>query len=109
MGVASTDPKPVARTDSGYTTRPGTPLVVAGPGVLGNDRGRTQLKAELGAAIGGTAVLSDGGGFTFTPDIGFCGTATFSYVARDANGLQSAPANAAIKINCDPVAANDTF
>ena len=109
IGVVSTDPKPVARDDSGYTTAPGTPLVVVGPGVLGNDRGRTLLKAALGAVTGGSVALSDSGGFTFTPAPAFCGIATFTYTAGDTTGLQSLPATASIKINCPPVGVNDSF
>jgi VCBS repeat-containing protein len=110
MGVTSTNPAPVARNDASYFTPFGMPLVVPSPGVLGNDYGRTALTAAAaGVANGGTVALAGSGGFTFTPSPGFCGAASFGYIAADGNGLKSATGTATVRVNCDPIAGADSF
>ncbi len=76
---------PVAANDS-YTTPQGTPLVIAAPGVLGNDSDPDAdplTAVPVGGAGNGTAVLNADGSFTYTPNAGFFGTDSFTYMAND--------------------------
>ena len=77
--------RPLAVDDS-YTGSANVPLVVASPGVLGNDTGvyGTNLTATLlSSPVHGTITLSAHGGFTYTPSTDFVGTDTFTYQASD--------------------------
>jgi hypothetical protein len=67
-----------------YQTTKNTPLVIAAPGVLGNDTDPFNLPLTAvivtpPAANRGTLNLNANGGFTFTPFNNFTGDATFSY------------------------------
>lgn len=76
---------PDAVNDS-YTTDEDTPLVVAGPGVLGNDADPDldPLTAAPGAGPEhGTLTLNGDGSFTYTPDANYFGSDTFTYRASD--------------------------
>ena len=62
------------------------PLVVATPGVLGNDTDRDSPSLTTQVVTGpahGTLVLNANGAFTYTPAAGFFGTDEFTYTARD--------------------------
>lgn len=94
---------PVAIDDSAYVTNQDTPLIVAAPGVLGNDSdadsGPVTLAASLVSNVtNGTLVLDSTGGFTYTPNTGFFGTDSFTYVAFD-GADNSAPATVTITVN----------
>ena len=76
---------PVATGESHSTTQ-GVPLVVATPGVLGNDTDvdSPSLTAELVTGpTHGTLALNANGSFTYTPAAGFFGADAFTYRARD--------------------------
>ncbi len=96
---AVNDP-PVANHDSAYSVNQGTTLTVAAAsGVLANDTDTdspaTSLRAALDTAItppsAGTLTLNANGSFTYVPNPGFSGTATFTYKAFDACALGSPP------------------
>lgn len=74
--------RPLATGDL-YTTAEDSPLIIAAPGVLGNDIG-TGLTASLQAvASQGTVSLNGDGSFTYSPPADFNGTASFAYTAGD--------------------------
>ena len=84
---------PLARPDS-YSTNESTELAVAAPGVLANDSDEngTPIKAILvNGPSHGDLSLNPDGGFTYTPDTGYTGLDTFSYLAND-NLLSSSAA-----------------
>ena len=81
---AQTTP-PVA-TDDTFNTTPGDSLMVAAPGVLGND---TDAEADSLAAVlltepaNGSLTFNSDGSFIYTPNDGFTGTDTFTYLAEE--------------------------
>jgi len=80
---------PVA-VDNAYTTAQNTDLVVAAPGVLGNDTdsdGDPLTATLLTGPVNGTLTLDVNGGFTYTPDFNFVGTDNFTYQACDQEPL----------------------
>ncbi|WP_209020536.1 LamG-like jellyroll fold domain-containing protein [Nocardioides sp. 1609] len=97
--VAPDNTAPVA-TDDTHTTDEGVVLEVPAPGVLGND---TDAEGDdLTATVGtqpenGAVALAADGAFTYTPDAGFVGTDTFTYLAGDGE-LDSEPATVTITV-----------
>jgi hypothetical protein len=92
----------------------GGTLTAGAPGVLGNDGDAEgdALSAELvSAPTSGTLTLNADGSFVYVPAATYAGTASFSYLARDAKGDASAPATASISVlaNRAPVASNDAY
>jgi len=96
---------PPVAADNGYSTPEDTPLVVAAPGVLGNDGDGDLPPNPL------TAVLDDGpvtgsldlhadGSFTYTPTLDYNGVVTFTYYVDD--GLAVSPP-AVVAITVTPV------
>ncbi|MCA1683923.1 MAG: tandem-95 repeat protein, partial [Actinobacteria bacterium] len=62
---------------------------MAAPGVLANDidpEGDTLTAGAASDPVGGTVTLNPDGSFTYTPDAGFAGLDTFTYVVSDGNG-----------------------
>jgi VCBS repeat-containing protein len=104
---------PVALGDA-YSTIEETQLVVGLPGVLGNDSDANEdtLAAVLDTtAPNGTLVLNADGSFTYTPDVDFFGTDTFTYHANDGL-LDSEVVTETItvaSVNDAPVAVEDTY
>jgi VCBS repeat-containing protein len=89
---------PVAN-DNSYSTTKATALIVATPGVLGNDTGGT-LTAVLNTAPGhGTLILNANGSFRYTPSATYTGTDTFRYQAKDSSGTLSNIATVTITIS----------
>ena len=83
--------------------------MVPSPGVLGNDFGDRDMTASLSATPapeGGTVALSASGGFTFTPDPGFCGPASFGYRAQSGSDVSNV-AVVSLVVNCNPHAEAD--
>ncbi len=96
---------PVA-VDDDYNTDANTPLVVNAPGVLDNDTDVEDdaLTAALETNVtNGTLTLNPDGSFTYTPNAGFSGTDSFTYVANDGAG-NSAPATVTITVNAEETA-----
>ena len=104
---------PVARNDS-FNLQEDAALIVAGPGVAGNDADAegTSLSAALVAGpVHGTLALGADGSFTYTPDAGFNGSDSFTYRVNDGE-LDSNVATVALQVapvNDAPVAAGEAF
>lgn len=76
---------PIARNDS-YMVNENSTLTVHGNGVLANDTDPNGLQMHailLTSTINGNLVLNQNGTFTYTPNLGFHGTDSFSYEAFD--------------------------
>lgn len=103
---------PDAVADS-YNAVEDTPLTISAPGVLTNDvdPGGGTLSAALIANAGdGNVVLSSDGGFTYTPDLNFYGTDSFTYRAN--NGILSPVATVTITVAPlpdAPLASDDSY
>jgi VCBS repeat-containing protein len=104
---------PTANDDS-FSTPQDIPLTVAAPGVLSNDTdpdGDSLIIGDLGGSTHGTVNLNGSGSFTFTPEAGFVGTASFTYKVSDDGSFLSNLATASIDVTANepPVASDDTF
>ena len=81
---------PPTSVGDAFATVAGTPLVVGGAGVLGNDvnsRSASTMQATLVSTVShGTLVLQPSGAFTYTPAPGFVGADSFAYAAANAGG-----------------------
>ena len=76
---------PVANNDA-YNTAFETALNIAAPGVLANDTdadGDALTAAQQSNPANGTATLNANGSFTYTPNAGFSGPDSFTYLAND--------------------------
>jgi hypothetical protein len=105
IDVIAVPNNPPAASNDAYATDEGKQLVVAAPGVLGNDTDADgdPLSAVLQAGpANGNVNLKSNGGFTYTPTAGFSGTDSFTYRARD--GLaNSGVAKVTITVKAVPV------
>ncbi|MBF4601095.1 tandem-95 repeat protein [Frigoribacterium sp. VKM Ac-1396] len=91
--------------DDVTSTKAGTAVTVAAPGVLGNDLG-TDLRAELvDAPAHGTATIAAGGTITYTPADGFSGTDQLTYRATDPSGGSDV---ATVTIHVGPIVVDDS-
>lgn len=81
---------PPTSVGDAFATVAGTPLVVGGAGVLGNDvntRAAPPMQATLVSSVShGTLLLQPSGAFTYTPAPGFVGADSFAYAAANAGG-----------------------
>ena len=97
---------PTAAPES-YSVTSGRTLGVLAPGVLGNDADPESdpMTAVLqsGPAHASSFTLEPGGAFTYTPAIGYVGTDSFRYSARDDAGLTSASVTVTIVVTPPPV------
>ena len=93
--------QPVANDDDYIATRE-TELVVAAPGVLGNDNdpdnNDTITAVQDSSPANGNAVLNADGSFTYTPSAGFTGFDSFAYHAVDSHGAASNSATVTIDV-----------
>ena len=91
---------PVLATADSYRTNEDTPLVVAAPGVLSNDKDvdENPLNAvKVTDPVHGIVVLNANGNFIYTPTANYNGPDSFTYKAN--NGFQdSAPATVTITV-----------
>ncbi len=102
---------PVARNDTAHMVK-GTHVGIA---VLLNDSdpdGDMIVVTAVGAPLHGTAVINGGSSITYTPEMNYLGTDSFSYTIQDPGGL-SASATVTVTVNEEsvnhpPVAQNDT-
>jgi ELWxxDGT repeat protein/VCBS repeat-containing protein len=104
--IAPVNDAPVAANDS-YATTQDTPLIVAAPGVLGND---TDAEGGVLTAVlatdpaNGTVSLGADGSFTYTPNPGFAGNDSFTYRASDGQATSGAAVvNIAVQAGSDPI------
>jgi hypothetical protein len=94
-------PRPRAGDDA-YSTRQGTALRVAAPGVLANDWGVGALSAELvSAPAHGTLTMAANGAFDYRGRDGFTGTDSFTYRAGD-GGVVSDVATVTLTVVAPP-------
>ncbi|MGH1392461.1 MAG: Ig-like domain-containing protein, partial [Trichormus sp.] len=100
---------PVVVNDS-YSTEAGQALVVnAANGVLSNDTDAQSdplTAAVVQAPSNGSLTLNTDGSFSYTPNAGFIGTDSFTYLANDSK-VNSAPATVSITVNAPPPPPND--
>ncbi|MCL4830278.1 MAG: tandem-95 repeat protein [Caldilinea sp.] len=93
---------PVANPES-FTLNEDTPLVVAAPGVLLNDRdpdiGDALIAVLVTPPDNGVLALNANGAFTYTPNPNYFGPDSFSYKARDAAGAESAVVTVMLTVN----------
>jgi prepilin-type N-terminal cleavage/methylation domain-containing protein len=83
--ITITSPAPIAVADS-YTTAEDTPLSPAAPGVLANDtdaQGLPLTAILVSGVSNGTLTLNSNGSFTYTPNLNFNGTDSFTYKANN--------------------------
>ena len=98
---------PPEAMDDTYTLNEDIPLIVAAPGVLGNDDD-AEDKPALTVAVGvepahGVLNLSPDGSFTYAPDLNYNGPDSFTYVVSDgAGGSDSATVDLTINAVNDP-------
>ena len=80
-------------------------------GVLNNDfdpEGDAFEAVLVSDATNGTLALASNGSFSYTPNDGFAGVDTFTYVATDAESSSNV-ATVTIRVNAAPVAENDAY
>ena len=104
---------PVA-TDDAYDTDEDTPLTVEAPGVLGNDidpEGDPLTAALSEGPVNGSLSLAADGSFTYTPDVNFNGSDSFTYHAGDgtANSNIATVTITVNPVNDAPVAVGDAY
>ena len=110
VAVANVNDPPIAASDAFSMIADGK-LVVAAPGLLGNDSdsdGDSLIAQQASGTANGSLSLTPQGGFNYTPATGFSGTDSFTYQAND-GALSSPPATVTITVNPNqkPVASND--
>jgi len=107
---------PVAANDS-YETPGDTPLVRTNPsdGVLANDTDveNSELSVVLSQITGpsnGTLDMNANGGFVYTPNGGFSGVDSFTYLASDGESLsQLATVTVTVGSSASPESTNDSY
>ena len=100
--VSAVNDAPVATAES-YSTNEDTPLVVAAAGVLANDTDVDGDSLSVVLATGpsnGIVTLNGDGSFTYTPNVNFFGSDSFTYKANDGS-LDSGVAT--VSITVDPI------
>ncbi len=104
---------PLAGNDT-YTTPEDLSLMIAAPGVLGNDTDGDSdpLIAILDDEVShGTMTLDSDGSFNYTPEANFCGEDSFTYHADDGTD-PSGLATVSLSVTCVadvPLANNDSY
>jgi hypothetical protein len=106
IGPVTTPPAPVATDDTGSAAFE-TPLVVADPGVLGNDSGTGLTVTAHTTPSHGTVSIAAAGGYTYTPATGFHGSDSFGYTVTDSTGrTASATVSITVAAPAAPAAAD---
>ncbi len=113
LTVAAVNDAPLATADA-YTTNEDVALVIAGPGVLGNDTDIENDVLTSSAAAPpthGGLTINPNGGFTYTPATHYFGPDAFTYTVRDANGATGlGTVTLTVQpVNDAPVAAADAY
>ena len=113
LTVARVNAAPVAIGDT-YSVNEDTELVIAAPGVTGNDTDADGDAMSVVKVLGpahGTLVLNADGSFSYTPSLNYRGLDTFSYLVNDGT-LNSNVATVSIDVlntNRVPVAGDETY
>jgi VCBS repeat-containing protein len=104
---------PVANNDGPYNVTFHGSITVPAPGVLTNDtdaEGNSMIAVLVSSTTQGTLLLNADGSFSYTHTGATLGTDSFTYLAQDSFGAQSAPATVTINIiNLTPTPASDAF
>ncbi len=112
LSVGAVNDAPVAADDA-YTGTEDTPLVVAAPGLLENDRDIDQdrLAAVLASPPSiGTLHLESDGSFLYTPALNAYGQITFTYLVTDGALTDTAGVTLTLlAVNDAPAAVDDAF
>jgi ELWxxDGT repeat protein/VCBS repeat-containing protein len=113
ISIAAVNDAPVAGDDA-YGGVEDTPLIVAAPGVLGNDtdvEGDSLVAVLVTGPAHGTLALNANGSFTYVPAANYFGPDTFTYKANDgqADSNVAVVSIAVAAVNDAPVAANDSY
>ena len=111
--VSAVNDAPLTANDS-FVTDEDAALMVAAPGVLGNDTdidGNALAAVLVAGPAHGTLTLEANGSFTYTPEADWSGTDTFTYTAGDGTaGSEIATVSLTVRAVSDaPVAANDAY
>jgi len=111
--VTQVNDVPVASNDS-FVVSANDSWAVDAPGVLANDNdldGNALSAALIDSTTHGTLSLNSDGSFFYTPNIGFIGTDTFTYVANDgqSNSNLAMVTISVAETNVIPVAQNDGY
>ncbi len=112
--VEAVNDGPAAAADSYFTTEDGSLTVDAADGVLANDtdvEGDFLTAALVDQPAHGTVTLAEDGSFEYTPEAGFSGEDSFTYVTSDGE-IDAEPASVTIfveAVNDAPVAAADSY
>ncbi|HEX7095353.1 MAG TPA: Ig-like domain-containing protein, partial [Acidimicrobiales bacterium] len=104
--------EPPLAADDAYSVRANQVLTIDAPGLLANDTDAdndTLTLAFLTGAAHGTVVAFDDGSFTYTPDVGFIGTDTFTYAATDGVVNSNVATVTVSVLDQAPVAADDAY
>ena len=108
LEAASLGGELIATNDGPFVTNFQVPHEKTAPGVLGDDFGPSTISAQLsGTPEGGSVMLAPSGAYTFTPNVGHCGPASFKYKAFDGVAVSN-EATVNIVVNCVPDAVSDT-
>ncbi|QUD89319.1 tandem-95 repeat protein [Phenylobacterium montanum] len=115
LNVAAGSASPPVTHAASYNDQAGHTLsVAAASGVLSTDTdpnglAMTASLATNGGPSHGTLTLNADGSFTYTPTLGFAGTDSFTYVAKDSHG-SSAPTTVTLNvIDPPPTTHSDTY
>jgi VCBS repeat-containing protein len=104
-----------AAADDAYTSSEDEALVVAAPGLLGNDEdpeGSPLIASLVSGPVHGAVSLHADGSFTYGPVSNFNGTDRFTYTVTDPDGAESAVATVTITVtpvNDPPLALGDSY
>jgi len=103
---------PPVAVDDAYTVNQDDVLVVAAPGVLGNDADveNDPLSAVLDSGpVNGALTLNADGSFEYVPDAGYLGEDSFTYFAYDGTVNSELPATVTISVLPVDMVANRSF
>lgn len=113
LTVNEANDPPVAAADS-YELEQNDSLTISSPGVLANDsdqNGDAMTALLVAGPSQGTLLLQQDGSFTYTPNLDFAGTDTFTYRASDGMDLSN-PVTVTLNVlfaNVAPVGAADSY
>jgi hypothetical protein len=84
---------PVANDDGPFTVAEGETVTITSAGLLANDSdpdGDALTLVSVGPALNGTVVMGAGGAIRYTPDFGYEGSDSFTYLVADGEATATA-------------------